>query len=228
MQSKSYLEKQHFPKGNKICQDSTLPTRKWTFYRNSRGFLSWKLHGLAVLQSKMRYLWWSYLNKECKQSTELWNDVWARNQASKLWDALSSAAFQREITLAKCLAWKVEPDSKTSSPWVANPRGCDLFSLLRLFSYQDIYFSTILYYSFPLQTHRMCEKSYLSDATVLLLVLYLNNFTLMFYHSWEGRLGEGRRGILQVAWKRNPATISVLSTNEIPPKMSILGYFNYF
>lgn len=213
---------------------------KWTFYRNSGGFLSWKPHGLPVLQSKMRYLWWSYPNKGTSPtgtqtkalSSELMSEL-GRNQASTLWDALSSAAFQREITLAKCLAWKVEPDPETSFPWVANPRGCDLFSLLKLFSYQDIYFSTTLYSSFspkPIECVKMgiFSKSDLSDAAVLLLVLYLNTFTLMFYHLWEGRLGEGRRGILQVAWKRNPTTISVLSTNEIPPKMSTLGYFNYF
>ena len=154
------------------------------------------------------------LIKEClphahtKQSTELWSDVWARNQASKLWDALSSAAFQKEITLAKCLAWKMEPDPKTSFPWVANPRGSDLFSLLKLLSYQDIYFSTILYSSFS-PKHIECvkkgifSKSDLSDAAVLLLVLNLNNFTLMFYPLWEGRLGEGRRGILQVMEKKS-------------------------
>lgn len=37
MESKSYSEKEHFPKGNKICKDPPLPTMKSTFYSNSRG-----------------------------------------------------------------------------------------------------------------------------------------------------------------------------------------------
>lgn len=50
---KSYLEKQYFPKGNKICTDPTLPTMKSAFYRNSEDFSSWKPHVLPLSQNKV-------------------------------------------------------------------------------------------------------------------------------------------------------------------------------
>lgn len=139
------------------------------------------------------------LTKECsptcthkaKNCWELWTDIWARNQAPQLWAPLPSAAFQREITLAKpglgrgARLWD-EDSRRLPSPRVANPGGCDLFSPVKVILIpRHLFLHNFIFLFFPQTQENVWKQASFSNVTlvmllllVLFLVLYLNNFTL--------------------------------------------------
>lgn len=113
--------------------------------------------------------------------------------------------------------------------WVANPRGCDLSSLLNLFSCQDIYYiSPQFYISIFFKTHWIGKVTF-SNLTLAMLQCCLCSRIWIIFCLWSWPLigceskelvgtGESNKRIPQAGWKRTLTITLNFPQTEIPPR----------